>query len=1159
MTSKCNLMDDIDNNSESSDSVMDYLEDNKTQQNSNVESNIKADTSDKPIIPGIDLGTTNSCISIWRNNNCEIIPDEFGNKTIPSYVSYTNVSKYVGYDAKNQKDLNAENVFYEVKRLIGRKFSEKAVQDCKELLSYNIIENERGCVSIQSSVRNNKIFTPEEISAVVLMKLKDMAQKYLRQEIKDVVITVPAHFNETQRQSTYDAAKIAGLNCIRMFHEPTAAALAYGMLDRSINKALNTKNNSDDNESDDKTDDNESDVDKTDDNESDDKTDDNKTDDKTDVNESDDDKTDDDKTDDDKTDVDKTDDNKSESEDNLALKENTYDEKPIKEIDMDNITNHVKKYTDEELKGMVILVYDLGGGTLDVSLIDVFNGAFDVQGSSGISHFGGVDFDNRLINYCIAKFARQYYNQDKKLETNMLTRLSLQKLRTQCESAKKILSTNANAMIAIENFHDDKNLFVKISRNDFENICRDLFLLCIQPIDELLLECGFKETDIDEIILVGGMTRMPYIREMLNNKFRDMNGKCRVNCSINPDEAVSIGAAVQGYYLANRDDAFSSSVTLMDVTPLSLGVEVIGGVMDILIKRNTMIPCEKIKKYSTDTDYVESVLIKVFEGERSMTRFNDLIGEFELTNLPKCQRGIPEIEICFAIDINGIVTVTAVEEEIKEKKSIIVNINKNGLKPHQLQAMIDEAVEQESLDEIDRVKKYSYYEMEDLCSNIINNINNSEFKLTKRDIQTTTDDVNQIMEWLKEKKYRERELDEYEQALHKLKKKYGVLILHGKLEDNKVKASADHMEATTLYCKEDDEEEEDMRQAFEKVKKEEIGAVEGMSDAELIEIKDMRDALLMLCHEINSVVNSGRMNITREHKQEISYYINDVMMWYYSHEKPTKIDYKEKIDYLNSICDEIIDKYEKEGKELFDKGILESSNDTNSDKLEKLCLTLITMINNKQLRGSIAVLTRFNRKLQNILKFIYSKTENNNKDNQKDKTSEINNLTDNLFDASNLSDEVFQKKCLEYITDVNKSCDDIYNNTQGINMRYGSVVYTKPKTQVVTENFNFEKQKGIDNQILHDDHKENIKGTSILELLRNKQNEEIDQMIDNQINNCPENSPELGSEPGSEPETEPGSDNESDNNTNTDDKYIKMTKDDIIHMHQDSKDIFMAQ
>lgn len=1127
------------------DSIMDYLE------NTTINDNMKPETeldNDKPIIPGIDLGTTNSCISIWRNNNCEIIPDEFGNKTIPSFVSYTNVSKYVGQDAKNQKDINIENVFYEVKRLIGRTYSDKAVQDCKDLLSYNIIENDRGCVSLQSTVRGDKIFTPEEISACVLMKLKDMAQKYLKREIKDVVITVPAHFNDSQRQATYDAAKIAGLNCVRMFHEPTAAALAYGMMDRSINRALNTiKEESDDDSSGSDSrsseDNHETETDADTESEdvdniiNDDIDDSAELTDETKIYESQQtkntntipteqqstkqeqepplsanntrntDSTSSELSDGSDSDVYeyveeeiKKDHEKNNSDENKDDKTNDdnddtigmCDEKTISEIETSKRHKHIKKHktSDDDLKGMMILVYDLGGGTLDVSLIDVYDGAFSVQGSSGISHFGGVDFDNRLINFCIAKFSKQFYRQNEKLETNRLSRVSLQKLRTQCESAKKILSTNAHAIIAIENFHDDKDMFVKISRTDFENLCRDLFLLCIHSVDELLTECGKTEHDIDEVILVGGMTRMPYIRELLNNKFRNENGQARVNCSINPDEAVSIGAAVQGYYIANRDDAFSSSVTLMDVTPLSLGVEVIGGVMDVLIKRNTMIPCEKSKLYSTDTDYVDSVLVKIFEGERTMTKHNYKVGEFELDKIPECQRGIPEIEICFSIDINGIVTVSAMENDVKEKKSIIVNTNKNGLKPHQLQALVEEAIEQETMDEIDRVKKFSYYEMEDLCANVMTNIANKEFKLTKRDVQTINDDMTQILAWLKEKSYRDRELEEFEDALHKMKKKYGVLILHGKLEDNKVKANADHMEATTLYGKDDDEEEEEMRQAFEKVKNDEIGG-EGMSDQELVEIKDMRDALMMTCKEITNVICSGRMNITRDHKQEILHYVDDVMMWYYSHEKPTKIDYKEKIDYINSICDEIVEKYEKEGKELFDKSELDLSTDTKSQKLEKMCLTLITMIKNKQLRGSTASFALFTHKLQNILKFVYTKEF-------KDET--VHNDKDTSDVHSNISEQDFQMKCHEYMMEVNSMCDNIYNNTQGINMRSGPVVYTsKPKSDIVKDTFNLNQRlKGKDTQKTDNAHVDQ-QGTSLVDLLRIKQNEEIEQMIDNQI------------------------------------------------------------
>lgn len=942
-----NIMSDSDD-----DTVMEYMKKESKIEKTEEELNQEEIQKDN-IILGIDLGTTNSCISIWRNGTCEIIPDEYGNRTIPSFVSYTNINKYVGHEAKKQKDINPENVFYEVKRLIGRDYDDNSVQEFKKLVSYNIIKNDRGQVSLQSTVRDNKTFTPEEISACVLMKLKDMAQKYLKRQIKDVVITVPAHFNDSQRQATKDSATIAGLNCVRMFHEPTACALAYGMLDRSVNKALNSDTNN----------------------------------------------------------------------------------------------------NDDDKKGMLILVYDFGGGTLDVSLIDIYDGIFDVQASSGISHFGGVDFDNRLITFCMTKFSRQFYGKSI-LEIDKISRVSLQRLRTQCESAKKILSTNFNAVIAVENFHEEKDLFVKISRNDFENICRDYFLLCLHPVDELLKECGKSESDIDEVILVGGMTRMPYIRELLNNKFRKPDGTSKVNCSINPDEAVSVGASIQGYILSHSDDAFSNSVTLMDVTPLSLGVEVIGGIMDILIKRNTMIPCEKVKLYSTDTDNVDSVLIKIFEGERQLTKFNCKIGEFELDKIPCTLRGIPEIEICFSIDLNGIVTVTAFEKDVNEKKSIIVNTNKNGLKPHQIRQLVEEAIEQETSDEIERTKKFTYYEIEDLCSNIKANINNKEFKLKPKDIELIDIDVENVIKWLKEKSYKDRDLDEFETVLDKMKKKYGVLILQGKVTNNNVKPKSEELDATTLYNKDDDEEEEDMKQAFEKVEREELG-VTGMSDAEILEIKEMRDNLMDLCRTISNIIYSGKMNIDNDHKREILNYIDDIMMWYYSHEKPTKIDYKEKIDYINSICDEIVNKYDTEGKELFNKGELENENDKYSMKLEKLCLTLITMLDNKQINGSRASLSLFDNKLKRILKYVYQNIDNQT--------------------------EEYQKQCAEYINEINDTCNEIYNNTHNIYLNQEPIISVK---QI---------------QISEEKEEDDRKGTDIMDILRMKQNDEMNKLIEEQI------------------------------------------------------------
>jgi heat shock protein 1/8 len=945
------------------DCMLEYLNDDNTNdnninqkcdENNNNDNNDVNNEKGKRLILGIDLGTTNSCISIWRNNNCEIIPDEHGNKTIPSYVSFTNVSKYVGMDAKRQKDINVENVFYETKRLIGRRYDEKTVQDCKNLLSYNIVENDRKCVSIQSTVRDNKKFTPEEISSYVLMKLKDMAKRYLKREITDVVITVPAHFNDSQRQATYDAAKIAGLNCVRMFHEPTAAALAYGMLDRSINKHLNNE--------------------------------------------------------------------------------------------------------DAE-RGMLVIVYDFGGGTLDISLIDILNGCFDVKGSSGISFFGGVDFDNRLMTYCITKFNRQYYKTNE-IVSKEIPRLSMQRLRLQCESAKKILSTSETTHIAIPDFYDGKDLFVKITRSEFEKICLDLFLLCIHPIDELLNECGYTENDIDEVILVGGMTRMPYIRQMLNNKFRDQK-KSKINCSINPDEAVSVGAAIQGYIIANKDDPFSDSVTLLDVTPLSLGVEVIGGVMDIIIPRNTMIPCESTKLYSTDTDYVDSVSINIYEGERAITMMNYKIGEFELHKIPIEQRGVPEIEITFSIDVNGMVTVTAKEREINEEISMIINTNKNGLKPYEIEALINEAQEQEIIDEIDRVKKFNYYEISDLCCNIINNINDKNFKLTKTDIEFITNDINRIKKWLKDKKYSEREISEYDSMLSEIKKNYGVLIIHGKIEKNTVKANTDTLNATTLYGDNDDEEENEMKDAFEKVINEEIGG-EGMTDNDLLEIKESRKLLIDLCNDINGIIHSGKLNVSNDHKTELMHYIDDIMMWCYSHEKPTKKDYVEKIDLVNSMCDEIIEKYEKEGKKLFNMTTIESDNDTNAQKLEKLCLMLLTMIDNKHIRLSKKNMIPFKNKIDDVITYIYSSDKDNN----------------------------YEEKCKELIGEINILCDNAYNLMSGINLN-NTIIYDDENCKKV-----------IENDALHEsfNNKQDGEGMSVMELLRIKQNEEIDEMIEEQLN-----------------------------------------------------------
>lgn len=489
--------------------------------------------NDDDIIIGIDLGTTNSCVGIWRKNNLEIIPDMFGNRTIPSVVSFTSKFRYIGNEAKKQTELNPENTFYEVKRLIGRKYDDETVTNDKEFLSYNIIPDEQNNVMISTSF--NKILSPEEISSYILLELKHMAETYLNQSITKTVVTVPAYFGDAQRQATKDACQIAGLECVRIINEPTAASLAYGF--------------------------------------------------------------------------------------------------------------------DKRSGDINVIIYDLGGGTLDVSLLNISDGIFQVLGSCGNTHMGGADFDNVLMTYSIEQFKKKH-----KIELNNINPLSYQKLKQACENAKKRLSEIKKTTIVVPQFYDNKDLFIVITKEIFENICKELFMLCLKPVSDILKSCVIPKEDIDEIVLVGGCTRIPQIRENLKLFF----GK-DPNISLNPDEVVAAGAAIQAYILNNNTDPFSENITLLDVIPLSLGLEVIGGVMNVIIPRNSTIPISKTRKYTNDSDNETYICVKIFEGERKMTRDNYLVGSFELTGITPAPRGINQFEITFSVDVNGIINVTALD------------------------------------------------------------------------------------------------------------------------------------------------------------------------------------------------------------------------------------------------------------------------------------------------------------------------------------------------------------------------------------------------------------------------------------------------------------------------------------------------------------------
>lgn len=873
-------------NNEKDDNSLDIERSRKLNDN-----NMKDDPTENEIIVGIDLGTTNSCVSIYRNNNLEIIPDENGNKTVPSIVSFTNKSQYVGHDAKNQKEINPKNVFYEVKRLIGRKFDEPNVMNDKELLTYNIESNEDGNICLR--LANGEMLAPEKISSIVLMKLKNMASTYLNKEIKKAVITVPAYFNDTQRQATKDSATIAGLECVRIINEPTAAALAYGLMNRSM-------------------------------------------------------------------------------------------------------FNKESEKKDDELKSMNVVVYDLGGGTTDCSVLNITDGVFEVLGSVGNTHLGGADFDNRLIRFCLDQFKLKYGIE----KMPDLSALSLQKLRKSCENAKILLSTSLQTIIAVKDFYDSKDLFITMTRDKYNNLCRDLLILCLKSLDDVLNSCGLKKSDIDEIILVGGMTRMLSIRENIKMFF---NGK-EPNCTVNPDEVVAAGAAIQAYILSHRKDPFSEFVTLLDIVSLSLGVETIGGVMDVIIPRNSFVPITKKKIYTTDTDYEKSVSIKVYEGERKMTKNNYCVGEFELTGIDPVKKGIPEIEVKFSVDINGIITVTAEDKDKNNKKGITISGNKGRLKQDEIDRLVEEAKEFDLKDKIERHKKQLYYQIDDMCASVISNVNNPEFKLSDKDKKIITCDIEEVNKWLHCKKYFEIEENDYIDIIKKIESRYGTLILKGNMLSDTVNASHNNTadNSTTIYG----EDEEEVKQVFEKIENEELGS-DKMGDIEKQELVQIRSNLIELCNNIYEIITSNTLLMDDKDKKELRDYIDDTLLWIYSHSKPKKSEYKQKIDEINDSCNKILEEYDKNNKNIYETNSV-STNLNKKDELEQLCFVIKSSIE----YNTYALDEKEIKELLNIVNINLDWTLDNDAKKIEISDSEYNNR----------------------IEELNNMCNNLYNKMIGINI-----------------------------------------------------------------------------------------------------------------------------
>ncbi len=604
---------------------------------------------------GIDLGTTYSCFGVYVNGNIEIIANEHGSRTIPSYVSFTNEERYIGEVAKNMRGQNPKNTVYDAKRLIGRKYNDETIQKDIEHYTFDIVKGENNKPLIQVEYMDElKTFYPEQISAMILEKIKNLAEKYLGCPVKKAVITVPAYFNDSQRQATKDAGAIAGLEVLRIINEPTAAALAYGL---------------------------------------------------------------------------------------------------------------------NEKKQKNILVYDLGGGTFDVTILTLDDGVFEVKSTAGDTHLGGEDFDIKLKEYIVYTYAEKNIlktkfltEEDKQILCNLykvdnidnlkilkeikdvnqenlspkakkyITSLqefyklknnmkSMRKLQSACENAKKTLSNTNVANIMVENFNNGEDLNTSITKNVFEEICKEVFEKTLEPVNRALLDAKFADKDIDDVVLIGGSTRIPAIRDLLEKKFPN---KTRSN--INPDEAVAYGAAVQAALLSNKQFS-SGEIVLIDVAPLSLGIETAGGVMSKMIKRNQSIPYSVEEVFSTFTDNQPGVTIKIFEGERELTKDNNHLGTFELTGLPPLPKGMPRIKVTFTVDANGIMSVQAIEESTGKQNKIIIENKKGRLDKSEIENMINDANKYAELDKLAKEKIESRNCLDNYISSLKRTIETSEYKI----------------------------------------------------------------------------------------------------------------------------------------------------------------------------------------------------------------------------------------------------------------------------------------------------------------------------------------------------------------------------------------------------------------------------------------------